>query len=265
MKQSLLIATGLTLALAFSPVYASDLSKATNFYEQQDYEKARVLLEPLARDGDLKALNLLGKIYENGLGVSVNRKRAEGMYERGANVGDIDSLNNLRELKNQDYREELKTVLPRIDNGYASAMNRYGVMLEFGQGVTRNPTQAFEWYSKAANANFPEALYNLGRAYNFGTGVEQNFAEAERWYRKAVAAGNTDAIFFLGTLYSNNLGSDKAVDQNVIAYAWMHNSANLGNSAAQTIEKRLLMKLETANLTNEAKALATAYELQYLR
>ena len=265
MKQSLLLATGLSLVLAISPAFGSDLSKATDLFQQQNYEQARSLLEPLARGGDVKALAMLGNIYENGLGVDADRQRAQNLYERGANVGDLTCLNALRELQNQDYRKELVDIKGRIEQGYASAMNRYGVMLEFGQGLERNPTEAFAWYQKAAKAQLPDAYYNLGRAYNFGTGVSQDFGQAEDWYYKAIKEGNTDALFYLGTLYSNNLGADKTTDQNVIAYAWMHNAAKLGNRTAQAIEQRLLIKLDAANMGDSARALASAYERQYLK
>ncbi|MFC6671597.1 hypothetical protein [Marinobacterium aestuariivivens] len=73
-----------------------------------------------------------------------------------------------------------------------------------------------------------------------------------------------DAMFFLGTLYSNDHGRDTSADTNVIAYAWMHNSAQLGNATASAIEKRLLMKLDP-DQTKAAQALASEYLEKYVK
>jgi TPR repeat protein len=129
--------------------------------------------------------------------------------------------------------------------------------------MERSPDLALQWYLKAADQGLVAAQHNIGRCYNFGTGVAQNFAEAERWYRKAAEQGHTDAMFFLGTLYSNNHGEQTDTDTNILAYAWMHNAAELGNPTAIAIEKRLVMKLNPSQL-EEAKELAAEYKNTYI-
>ncbi|MGH1460614.1 MAG: tetratricopeptide repeat protein [Neptuniibacter sp.] len=263
MKKNILFAASLFLSINVTHVLAADLGKGTLAFEKQDYATAFDELNSLAKEGDPDALNMIGQMYENGWGIDKNVKKAKRYYRRGASLGHMGSVNSLRALKDQEYKVELKTVIPAAETGDASAQNRLGVMAEFGYGMTRSPDLALQWYLKAADQGLVAAQHNIGRCYNFGTGVEQNFIEAERWYRKAAEQGHTDAMFFLGTLYSNSHGSQNDLDTNILAYAWMHNAAELGNQTAIAIEKRLVMKLNPEQL-DTAKDLAEEYKTTYI-
>nr|WP_067287334.1 tetratricopeptide repeat protein [Marinobacterium profundum] len=263
-KRTLLAAAGLLMVLSSTPLLAADLGQASRDFENKDYSAALDALESLGKEGNPDALSMLGQMYENGWGVKQDIEKAAALFKRGANQGHLDSVNGLRRLKNIEYREELKSVQLSAEAGDASAQNRLGEMYEFGYGIERDPNLAFSWYQSAAEQKLVVAQHNVGRCYNFGTGVKQNFTEAELWYREAAQQGHMDAMFFLGTLYSNNHGLDHSADTNVIAYAWMHNSAQLGNATAAAIEKRLLMKLDEPQ-TEAAKTLAEEYLDQYVR
>ncbi|WP_415889152.1 tetratricopeptide repeat protein [Neptuniibacter sp. SY11_33] len=263
MKKQILLATSLMLSIGTTNLMAADLGKGSLAFDKQDYATALEELKPLAKEGDPDALNMLGQMYENGLGVEKDEAKARRYYKRGASQGHMANVNSLRALKDKEYKVELKTVQPAAESGDAQAQNRLGEMAEFGYGMSRNADMAIEWYLKSADQGYVAAQHNIGRCYNFGTGVEQNFEEAERWYRKAANQGHTDAMFFLGTLYSNNHGSQKDQDTNILAYAWMHNAAELGNKTAKAIEKRLVMKLNPSEL-EEAKALAAEYRKTYI-
>jgi TPR repeat protein len=263
MKKQILLAASLILSITATDLMAANLGKGSIAFDKQDYKTALEELAPLAKEGDPDALNMVGQMYENGWGVDKDIEKAKRFYNRGASLGHLGSVNSLRALKDQEYKVELKTVIPAAEAGDPQAQNRLGVMAEFGYGMPRNPDLALQWYLKAADQGYVAAQHNIGRCYNFGTGVEQNFAEAERWYRKAAEQGHTDAMFFLGTLYSNNHGSQSDLDTNVLAYAWMHNAAQLGNATAIAIEKRLVMKLDSAQL-EAAKQLADEYKATYV-
>lgn len=43
-----------------------------------------------------------------------------------------------------------------------------------------------KWYTKAANQEYAQAQYLLGKAYDKGEGVAKNDSEAMKWYLKAV-------------------------------------------------------------------------------
>lgn len=264
MKKFVLLTTaGLLLNLQIDLAGAASLSAGQRAFEAGDYATALTELAPLAQEGDAEALNLLGQIYEQGLGVPADPQQAQQLYERGARQGHLGSVNSLRALKNKAYSAEFAKVMPDAEAGNASAQNRIGEMYEFGQGVKRDTTAAFQWYSKAAEQDLISAWHNLGRCYNFGTGVKQDYAAAEEWYRKAASQGYRDSMFFLGTLYATNHGRDTSAHSDVIAYAWMKNAALAGNSTAVTISGRLKMKLDDAQQA-AADALVEEYKAQYV-
>lgn len=260
----MIAAASLLLSLHTGNAFAAgELGKGTRAFESKNYSTAMEELAPLATEGNPDALNMVGQMYENGWGVTKDEARARKLYNQGADKGHLPSVNSLRRLKNRDYLVELKTIEPQAQSGSASAQNRLGEMYEFGQGLERSTDEAFKWYRKAADQGLVAAQHNLGRSYNFGAGVAQNFATAEKWYLKAAAQGHTQAMFFLGTLYSNNHGSDNSKDTNVIAYAWMHNAAMLGNDTASAIERRLRMKMSVPE-QKEADALAEQLKAKYV-
>lgn len=259
----LLAAAGLILGLQSISTMAASISAATESIQKQDYTTAIEDLQELIEEGNSDATNLMGQLYENGWGVTKDIIKAKSLYDQGARQGNINSVNSLRKLKNIEYKVELDAILPKAKAGDASAQNRAGEMYEFGYGTDRDGTMAFQLYQQAADQGLVAAQHNLGRSYNFGTGIEQNFEEAERWYRQAAKQGYTNSMFFLGTLYSNGYGQDSSHEQDVIAYAWMHNAAALGNGTAASIESRLLMKLHDSQM-DEAKSLASDYEKNYV-
>ena len=262
-KSTLYAAVGLLFSLHTTSVLAASIDAAQRAIDSGDYSKALSELESLVKNQDPAALNLQGQMYENGWGVEPDADKARRYYESGARQGHLDSVNSLRALKNKAYKIEFDRVIPQAQAGDGDAQNRIGEMYEFGQGVARDNDEALKWFRSAAEQNVVAAWHNLGRSYNFGTGVDQNYEMAEQWYRKAAEQGHTDAMFFLGTLYSNNHGQDTSTDTNILAYAWMHNAAEMGNYTARAIEARLLMKLDETQL-EEAKTLAESYKALYV-
>lgn len=262
-KIALMTTAGLLLSFQVELASAASISAAKRAFDEQNYSEAMAELTPLAQEGNADALNMLGKMYENGWGVEADVDQAKRYYERGARQGNLESVNGLRALKNREFKKEFDSLLPDAESGNASAQNRIGEMYEFGQGVDRDADTAFSWYQKAADQGNITAWHNLGRAYNFGTGVEQNYETAEQWYLKAAEQGHQQAMFFLGTLYATNHGTDTSKDSDVIAYAWLYNVAEQGDRTARAIESRMKMKLTDAQLS-EAQALAQEYKSQYV-
>lgn len=251
------------LTLHMGSVSANTLEDARSAIESQNYAMALEQLQPLAREGNTAASNLLGQMYENGWGVEADEEEAARLYRIGANQGDLDSITSLRALQNKAFAIEYNKLLSIADAGNSEAQNRIGEMLEFGQGVDRDKQAAFNWYQLAADQGDVSAWHNLGRSYNFGTGVEQDYEIAEDWYRQAAERGYTKSLFFLGTLYATDHGSDTSYNSDIIAYAWLQNAADLGDQTARPIAERLLLKLDSDEI-DTAKQLAERYKERYL-
>jgi len=115
-----------------------------------------------------------------------------GMFAEAQNVPPVDSIKQ------------------KAEAGDAMAQAQYASMLQFGQGVEKNETEALKWYQKAAEAGNAYAQANVGAFYQTGRcGVTKDFVKAAEWYRKAAEQGNAHAQFYLAGLYMNGNGVEK--------------------------------------------------------
>jgi TPR repeat protein len=73
-----------------------------------------------------------------------------------------------------------------------------------GQGVSKDPKQAFDLDSKAAALGSADAEYQLGLAYDQGQGIKKDKNQAIDWYRKSAQQGNAGAQFNLGAIDGNH-------------------------------------------------------------
>ena len=128
-------------------------------YDRADYAMALRLLEPLAKQGNSIAQDMLGIMYRNGHGVPQNNAEAAKLFRLAADQGDAD------------------------------AQLRLGLMYEQGQGVPQNYAEAAKWFLLAANQGEAIAQSMLGLMYEQGQGVPQNYAMAHMWFNLASAAG----------------------------------------------------------------------------
>ena len=142
---------------------------------KNDYwEIAALLLRVGWTTEDSKAQNILGWMYQRGLGVK------------------------------QDYAKAMFWHLRAAEKGDSSAQNNIGWMYRNGFGVKQDFTIAIFWYRKAANRENASAQNNLGWMYNKGLGVKQNHNMALFWYQKAAKQGLRAARVNLNTLRLNS-------------------------------------------------------------
>ena len=60
-----------------------------------------------------------------------------------------------------------------------------------GEGVSRDSRQAVDWFRKAAEQNYSPAQFNLAVLYQNGVGVPLNYSEAYKWFTLAANDGHT--------------------------------------------------------------------------
>ena len=89
------------------------------------------------------------------------------------------------------------------DYGSTDCLGQFymGHMLSTGSGVTRDDTQAIEWFAKAADQGFAPAEYRLGLMYWHGKGVLIDRMKSVDWLKKAVAKEYPSAQAMLGEIY----------------------------------------------------------------
>ena len=111
----------MALVLCWSgAVYAGDFQSGLDAYTAGDYATALREWRDLAEQGDARAQNNLGNMYDMGKGVT------------------------------QDYAEALKWRRLAADQGYAEAQITLGNMYFYGLGVTQDFVAAHMWFSIAA-------------------------------------------------------------------------------------------------------------------
>lgn len=120
---------------------------------------------------------------------------------------------------------------PLAEQGNPEAQYKLGVLFDAGQGVVRDPKQAFFWYHQAAIQGYVKAQYNLGWMYFNGNGVAQDYAQALLWYKKSAAQGHASAYVGLGYMYDAGLGGVAQSDKQ--SAAWYRKAAELGNTDGQ--------------------------------
>ncbi|USH03455.1 sel1 repeat family protein [Grimontia kaedaensis] len=117
--------------------------------------KAKHWYEKSAIQGNARAQNNLGRIYEAGLGTNVDNTKAYYWYNLSAQQGHRIALYNLASL-------------------YLN-----------GKGVKSDKEKARHYFELSAKKKFSNAQHNLGVLYENGDGVEQNYKLAFAWYSAA--------------------------------------------------------------------------------
>ncbi len=113
---SLLLMTGSTKS-----VWADEFGDATAAYSRGEYATAIRLFRPLAEQGNARAQNFLGIMYQNGQGVVQDYKNAAMMYSLAA------------------------------QQGYAWAQNLLGFMYAEGEGISQDYVRAHMWIDLSAS------------------------------------------------------------------------------------------------------------------
>lgn len=174
-------------------------------FEEKAYTEARERYESAAANS--YALYRLGVIYENGLGVPRDCKKAAAFYQKGyqadssaAKLKWADCLfegKGVRPNRKEAVRlyQEI-TTLPEV----VRAKSMLGHCSELGIELEKDAVAAIEHYEKAieaaiaydSNDSLPKRL--LASCYERGVGVDRNINQAESLYREAAAGGDEEAI-----------------------------------------------------------------------
>lgn len=106
--------------------------------------------------------------------------------------------------------------------GNSSAQYNLGICYQYGRGTQKDETEAFSWYTKAANDGHVSSQLKLGDMYLSGEGTGKDETEALNWYKKAADQNNARAQYELGVMYFNGQGTAKNTDT---AKAWWKKAA----------------------------------------
>jgi len=145
---------GAALAVALAGPASAGLDEGRAAYKRSDYPAAAAFAAS-AEDGNAGAMDSLGALYAEGLGVSRDFRAAHRWYAAGADLGD------------------------------AGAMYNLGWLYSTGSGVVADYAEAARWYRNAAELGNVGAIHGLGLLYGGGDGVPRDPTEAARWFARA--------------------------------------------------------------------------------
>jgi TPR repeat protein len=177
---------------------ASD-DAAYEAFEQGRYLTALDLARAAAEKGEPSAHMLIGRIYQDGLGVAVDPVLAAKWFRRGAELGDVESMFSfglmLAEGEGiQKNRAGAGQMLEEAaQRGHALANYNLALLFLTGDGKPQNPHRAAAHLQFAEEAGVAAAQYDLATLYATGTGVTPSAFTASDWLRRAAEAGHTDA------------------------------------------------------------------------
>jgi TPR repeat protein len=165
----------------------SEVDRGVDAYEQGKHSVALRYWMPLARNGSALAQNNLGVMYQKGLGVAQDFRKAYSWFE--------------------------KAVAQNLPEAHVNL----GLLYIDGLGVTQDQQKAFSLFSIAARDKLPEAHHMLGLQLYQGIGVPIDLQEALQNFKDAAVLGYPESQYMLAYLYqSGDLGKERAD----LAYVW---------------------------------------------
>ena len=144
-----------------------------------------------AKLNDAEALNNLGRLYEDGKGVTKDENMALDFYLKAAEKKHLDAQTNLAIIleKKAQTRDDLTKAVSWFkassDAGYARAQNRLGSMYYTGKGVLQDYTAAVDLFRSAAEQVMNIVIYRATRMrktiLEFATRKERVWLEIMFW------------------------------------------------------------------------------------
>ena len=164
----------------------SDASYASGMaaFEAKNFSQAMRFLSPLAEEGDAEAQHRCAIMYQNGLGVVANEKKAAEMMRAAAEQGhDITPFDRqIHAVKPGDFP---LTGSHPPEQGHAVAQHGLGFMYMEGECVQQDSLEAIKWFEKAAEQGLVGSLTTLAMMYEEGLGVDKDPEKAKALYKQA--------------------------------------------------------------------------------
>ena len=175
--------------------------------------------------GDMHYANSLGYAYEFGIGTSLSIKEAMKYYEMSAKQNNAIGITNLADLYIQENKlKKAKPLLVKAaekEYGYA----QYLLAMNFFYYKHENNKEALHWLERAAGNDEPHALYQLGLYY----GEKADLAKSIQYYQRAAELNYGDALLELYYIYGEGIGVEQDDDK---ALFFLKKVAELGNQEA---------------------------------
>ena len=152
-------------------------------------------LEAASR-GHSNAANALGQIYGSGMGLPMDKGKAETFWKMAANQGNNPRAQCCLGVLYQsqgDHQQSLQYFLRAANQGESQSQCNLGIAYLSGRGVEADPSTALMWFTRAAHQGHVQAMYNLGVCYANGKAGERDLVKAMQYMKMAANSGHAQA------------------------------------------------------------------------
>ena len=156
--------------------YRSDIYNLD--YSLEDRLDAVNDMEQLAREGDMDAQYLMGKLYRDGPLLTPDSVNARYWFAQAAQQGHMYAQYSLAKLllsddvEVHDAESGIRWLEVSARNGNDYAAYRLGKEYYKGNHISQSYVKAAQWFERAAQDGNQYAQYMLGKVYLMGQGVE---------------------------------------------------------------------------------------------
>lgn len=140
-------------------------------------------------------LYALGKAHEEGKEMTQDFKQAFTYYQRAAQLGHAEAMNDLAFLyqtgkgTEKDLHKALGYYRLAGEKGNAEACCILAEQYETGKEVNLDMEEAFRWYRKAAEMEMAYGMYKLSCLYRWGKGTSMDYTRSMYYLRRAAEKG----------------------------------------------------------------------------
>ena len=175
--------------------------------------------------GDMHYANSLGYAYEFGIGTSLNIKEAMKYYEMAEKQNNTMGMTNLANLylRENKLKKAKPLLLKAAEKEYGYA--QYLLAMNFFDLYSENNKEALFWLEMAASNDEPHALYQLGLYY----AEKADLAKSIQYYQRAAELNYGDALLELYYIYGEGIGVEQDDDK---ALFFLKKVAELGSQEA---------------------------------
>ncbi len=268
---------GIAFFLSATPLMAQefDIASSDRVVEEEMYPfvpfEAKELQEKIdyaLKSNDPETQYRLGRMYEDGVGVSIDYVIAAQWYEAAAVSKFVPAMVQLARMYLFGVdgvpavpKRALALLREAEPSGKPMVFYQLGVFHEMVTGREHNEGKALEYYKKAARGGILNALGKLAIFYQYGMGVEANIRVALKYYDLLEAKAKSENV-------TNYVHEQKAAIYEEIAMAqdsyeerfkWMLFAAQLGRPSS--IQQLAILYLRGQGTAQDYKKAAGWFSL----
>ena len=205
----------------------------------EDETLGKSYLDTAVSLGHEKSILWVGLCHLNGWGCRADTATAINYLERAADNGEIRAINELGDIYEEqgDYKNAVLYYEKGVTLGSLESYCSLGYCYQEGLGVVLNSQKALELYKVAADHEYIRGYLLMAQSCMNGMGCERSYPEAMMWLEKAANAGNPTAMYYLGAIYAE--GEEGVKPDLKKAKKWYKQAADAGYAPAQAALERM--------------------------